>query len=522
MRAPGFFRRLRLMLSSLFLFLSLSLCPLATAVAQPSGAFEGIRGVLLVGKFRTDQELNRMSREDQRNTLITELTNRTKDNVGFYQSLDDKTLSGTGALLVYLRGTGSRTDQAIKTMSADDMRNTTIVEVAHQTGRGSDLQALNNTDLIRLVLGRDSYIRGVLLVGKFRTQQELNGMSHEDQRNTLITELTNRTKNNVGFYQSMDDKTLAGTGALLVYLRGTASRTDQEIKTMSADDMRNTTIVQVSALPFMRGWLNPQAVNNLDLAKLVLSSFDSPALSPLVAGSPIRAVQVVNPIDGQVVFNDNTFFSSQHLCDLVLRPEPGSMPLDQRIRSQVADRVNRTPFKMRSNSSVSLSASCNAHAEVLATGSPNIRIIVNLPQNRLNLVLTTPDVHVFGVGLGAPGSVDPRVNMAFDLSLHTNIIVPPATGQPLRSEGAGGSTSNTHIVDRNLTAAAGEVVNDVVVFFGGDGFLRGLTDNRTFDASDLGNFLGRANSQLSRLPPGVGYVAGYQRESATLVLRPVH
>ena len=41
-----------------------------------------------------------------------------------------------------LRGAGRRTDPQIKTMSADDMRNTVIVEVGAQTGKsGSALQA---------------------------------------------------------------------------------------------------------------------------------------------------------------------------------------------------------------------------------------------------------------------------------------------------------------------------------------------------------------------------------------------
>jgi hypothetical protein len=97
--------------------------------------------VLLVGKFRTQPELKAMSPEDRRNTLITELAARTKDTVGFYQSLNDADLAGAGALLVHLRQTGNRTDRQIKTLSADDMRNTVIVEVAAQTGRGRDLQA---------------------------------------------------------------------------------------------------------------------------------------------------------------------------------------------------------------------------------------------------------------------------------------------------------------------------------------------------------------------------------------------
>ena len=121
----------------------------------------GIRGVLLVGKFRTQQQLNGMSADDQRNTLITELGGRTKDTVSYYQSLNDADLAGTGALLVYLRETGSRTDQQIKTMSADDMRNTVIVEVGAQTGRG-DLQALSNMNVVKLVFepGADTFRRG--------------------------------------------------------------------------------------------------------------------------------------------------------------------------------------------------------------------------------------------------------------------------------------------------------------------------------------------------------------------------
>jgi hypothetical protein len=230
----------------------------------------GVRGVLLVGKFRTQQGLTVMSAEDQRNTLITELGGRTKDTVGFYQALNEGDLAGAGALLVYLRGTGSRTDQQIKTMSADDMRNTVIVEVEAQTGiSGHSLQDISNMNLIRLVLGRDSYIRGVLLVGKFRTQQGLNGMSAEDQRNTLITELAVRTKDTGGFYQGLNNNDLAGTGALLVWLRETGSRTDQQIKTMSADDMRNTVIVEVEALTGISGHVL-QGLSNIDIIRRVL------------------------------------------------------------------------------------------------------------------------------------------------------------------------------------------------------------------------------------------------------------
>lgn len=101
------------------LILSIIICfSIHVAVGQPIEWDGGIRGVLLVGKFRTPQGLAGGSAEDQRNTLITELVGRIKDAVGFYQGLNNNDLAGAGALLVYLRGTGSRTDQQIKVAKA--------------------------------------------------------------------------------------------------------------------------------------------------------------------------------------------------------------------------------------------------------------------------------------------------------------------------------------------------------------------------------------------------------------------
>ena len=211
-----------------------------------------------------------MSGEDQRNTLITELAGRTRDSGRFFQSLNDADLAGAGALLVYLREGRRRTDAEIQSMSADDMRNTVIVEVAAQTQRGSDLQGLTNLELVRLGMGPErSFIRGVLLVGKFRSQVELNAMSGEDQRNTLITELAGRTRDNASFYHGLNNAELAGAGALLVYLRGVGSRTDAQIRTITADDMRNTVIVELHAQT-RRSDL--QGLTNMQLALTALGS----------------------------------------------------------------------------------------------------------------------------------------------------------------------------------------------------------------------------------------------------------
>src|SRR6266849_2167285 len=155
-------------LTGVFVCLATSVCLVGQSIlAQDIEWDGGIRGVLLMGKFRTTPQLNATSFGDERNTLITELVGRTRSPLSEFQSFKDADLAGAGALLVYLRETGSRTDQQIKAMSVDDMRNTVIVEVGAQGGRGN-LQALGNRDLIQRALGATSYVRGALLVGRFR------------------------------------------------------------------------------------------------------------------------------------------------------------------------------------------------------------------------------------------------------------------------------------------------------------------------------------------------------------------
>lgn len=110
-----------------------------------------ISSVLIVGKFRRQSDLVGISLDDQRNILITELGGRTNQSGGYYQSLDNDTLAGVGALLVFFRAAKIRNDRDIKTMSDDGIRNTFIVEIYARTGR-ADLQGLSNIQLVRLAL----------------------------------------------------------------------------------------------------------------------------------------------------------------------------------------------------------------------------------------------------------------------------------------------------------------------------------------------------------------------------------
>src|SRR5271166_6556346 len=125
-----------------------------------------IRGALLAGGFRTHHQLNAMSADDQRNTLIVEMTNHS--NQANYQSFSDADLAAAGALMVFLLNAGIRTAAQLKTMSADDQRNTMIVEIDGSTHLGPQLQGLSNIALVLLGLGQNlpgsldvsSFIRG--------------------------------------------------------------------------------------------------------------------------------------------------------------------------------------------------------------------------------------------------------------------------------------------------------------------------------------------------------------------------
>ena len=232
-----------------------------------------IRGVLLAGQFRTQHEINTMSHGDQRNTLIVELAGRTKQTG--LQAFNDDTLAGMGAVLVFLRAARIRNDADLKGLTADDMRNVLIVELGAQTQMsGPALQGMSNLDLVLLGLGKPqpgaltagSFIRGVLLAGQFRTQHELNRMSADDQRNTLIVEMAGHS--NQSNFQGLDDFALAGAGAVMVFLRGGRIRTDAELQKMSADDQRNVAIVEIGSQTNLGSRL--QGLRSMDLVRVAL------------------------------------------------------------------------------------------------------------------------------------------------------------------------------------------------------------------------------------------------------------
>jgi hypothetical protein len=125
---------------------------LATKGSAPGVVSSYIRGALLAGNFRTQRELNTMSHDDHRNTLIVEMA--AHSNQSNFQAFNDAALEGAGAVMVALRRARIRDDAALKTMSVDDQRNTLIVEMDAQTHLGVPrLQGLSNLDLVLTALG---------------------------------------------------------------------------------------------------------------------------------------------------------------------------------------------------------------------------------------------------------------------------------------------------------------------------------------------------------------------------------
>jgi hypothetical protein len=236
-----------------------------------------IRGALLAGGFRSQQELNGMSREDMRNSLIVELIERTRQSSP--QSFNNETLAGMGALLACLRAGRMRNDTELKGMTADDMRNTLIAEIGTQTQLGRPaLQGMTNIELVLMALGKPlpgspgsqdagHFMRGVLLAGGFRPQRELTHMSPVAQRQALIAELARHSTQTEE--QDLSDAELAGAGAVMAFLRSALIRSDAELALMSTEEQRSVAIAEIEAQTKLGG-AKLQDLGALDLVLAAL------------------------------------------------------------------------------------------------------------------------------------------------------------------------------------------------------------------------------------------------------------
>lgn len=84
-----------------------------------------------------------------------------------------------------------------------------------------------------------------LVAGQWRTAEDLLSMSHEDERNTLITELDLFTSESTESLQSRQDFDLVELASVTIFLREAHIRTEADLTELSADEQRNTLITQL-------------------------------------------------------------------------------------------------------------------------------------------------------------------------------------------------------------------------------------------------------------------------------------
>ena len=85
-------------------------------------------GMLYKAGARTYGDLNNMSDEDERNTIIIELSKLSSDSVSALQGRNTDTLIAQYAINILLRETRIRTIAGLKTTSLENQRNTLIIE----------------------------------------------------------------------------------------------------------------------------------------------------------------------------------------------------------------------------------------------------------------------------------------------------------------------------------------------------------------------------------------------------------
>jgi hypothetical protein len=109
-----------------------------------------VKGILAAGKWRTEAELKGMSAAEKRNCLVIELNKHSNKSEAYFGGFDDEALAGKGAIVVFLKAAGIRTQSQLKAMPDNDHRNTVIQLIHNFTDEPvPKLQRLSDPELVR-------------------------------------------------------------------------------------------------------------------------------------------------------------------------------------------------------------------------------------------------------------------------------------------------------------------------------------------------------------------------------------
>jgi Fibronectin type III domain len=241
----------------------------------------------------------------------------------------------------------------------------------------------------------------------------------------------------------------------------------------------------------------------------------------------VRGIELVSdavpPATGTMpIVAEKTFLAGANLCSIAKAP-PNLPDFDTMLKSMVplanSKFLAKSPFKLRSDVSGSLSSSCEARAEMATVSSGEIVLIITMPQNQVTAAFTTPDAKVPVAGkVGAPRDADPRARVTFDVEARTTVRLPANTASQI---GLGQTTihvSKVHVEPLNIPADIAKIANDVTAFFTGTDFLARLTQDRIIRFGALSTSLNDINSNFRKIPPKFRLAHEYNSSTETVVL----
>lgn len=146
-----------------------------------------VRSALDITGWRTTDALNRMGSEDKRNTLIVELNKHSNLSIQQLQGKSNQSLAGMTAVFQYLYSHKFRHLSQLQQMSDEDQRNTLIVELDKISDIGiRNLQGKDNFSLVKL--GEEFYKRDKTITEVYEVHWDVDKIKIINQTPEMLAE----------------------------------------------------------------------------------------------------------------------------------------------------------------------------------------------------------------------------------------------------------------------------------------------------------------------------------------------
>lgn len=99
-----------------------------------------------------------------------------------------------------------------------------------------------DTSIPVTLIKNENILAKTLLYTEWSTVPEIMSMSYADMRNTLISDLVTKCTNSLSSLQAINDNNLSWSSLMYKFIRDSKTKTESELQTMSLDDYRNSII----------------------------------------------------------------------------------------------------------------------------------------------------------------------------------------------------------------------------------------------------------------------------------------